>query len=91
MVAGLILATLAGLTARLMLPAPRAPFLLAVAAGVIGMVVGSPVAHRISGGHEFHAFKPESFIAGLVGALVILSVTRIITRRFAPDDRRLFS
>lgn len=91
MLVGLILAILAGLTARSVVPSPRPPVLAAAAAGVTGMIVGAPVAHRISGGHEFHAFQPESFIAGFVGALLILFLVRGITQKLAPDDRRLFS
>ncbi len=90
-IVGLLISILAGLTARSVLPSPRPPVLLAGAAGVTGMVLGAPVAHRISSGHEFHAFQPESFIAGFVGALLILLVVRRIARRLAPDDRRLFS
>jgi uncharacterized membrane protein YeaQ/YmgE (transglycosylase-associated protein family) len=91
MLIGLIYALLAGLVARSVFRVPRPPFALALAAGVAGTVVGAPIAHRISGEHEFHAFQPESFIAGIIGAFVVLSIVRLVARRVSSSDDRLFS
>lgn len=73
-----------------MFRAPRPPWPLALVAGILGTVAGAPVAHRISGTHEFHAFQPESFIAGLSGALILLMVIRFVKRRVGPSEPRLF-
>ncbi|UTI63354.1 GlsB/YeaQ/YmgE family stress response membrane protein [Paraconexibacter antarcticus] len=89
--AGLAIALIAGLSARWLLRVPRPGIVVAAACGVVGMVIGAPIVHAISGEHEFHAFRPESFIAALLTALVLLLLYRRISRRPDAGERRLFS
>ncbi|MTD47419.1 hypothetical protein GKE82_25470 [Conexibacter sp. W3-3-2] len=90
--AGILIAALAGLFARLMVPEPKPPRAAAVLAGFLGMLSGAPIAHKISADHEFHAFRPESTIAAVAGAYVLLVLLRLVIRRFgASEERRLFS
>lgn len=91
MIAGLLLALIAGLLARAAFRRGPPSIPVALLAGVAGTVVGSPVAHAVSGEHEFHAFRPESFIAAIGGAVVLLWLQRRVVHRADPDDRRIFS
>lgn len=91
MIAGLLLSLIAGLLARFAFRRGRPGIVAAMLAGMVGAVFGSPVVHQISGEHEFHAFRPESFIAAIGGAIVLLWIHRRVRERGHPGDRRLFS
>ncbi len=91
MTAGLLTALIAGLVARAMFTRERPGIFLALLAGFIGALVGSPIAHRLSGEHGFHAFQPESFIAALTGAVILLWLQQRLCRRGRPRERRIFS
>ena len=87
---GLIYAVIAGLVAREVLGREKPNVAVAVLAGVLGTVVGSWLVHRIGGSHQFHAFRPESLIAGLGTAIVLLFAYRTAKDRLYPDQRRIF-
>lgn len=87
---GLLIALVAGLCARLAVPEPRPGILAATVCGVLGMIIGAPVAHAVSGEHEFHAFRPESFLAAALAALLLLLLFRRVRRRPDAAERRLF-
>lgn len=91
MVTGMALALLAGLLARGCVRGGRPGVAVSLAAGLIGAILGSPAVHALSGEHEFHAFRPESFIAALVGSWLLLSLYTAIRGRSQPSERRLFS
>lgn len=90
MIAGLVLALAAGLLARSAFSFGRPSVVVALLAGLAGMVAGAPVAHAISGEHEFHAFRPESFLSALVGAVVILWVYRRLRQGAHRGAPRIF-
>lgn len=87
---GLIYALVAGVLARAVLGHHRPGVAVAVMAGVFGTLAGAPVAHAVSGDHEFHAFQPESLIAGFGGAIVLLVFYRVVRSRLAPSERHIF-
>lgn len=87
---GLIYAVIAGLLARETQGRQKPNVAIAVLAGILGTVVGAWLVHRIGGSHQFHAFRPESFVAGLGAAIVILFAYRLVRGRLHPDQRRIF-
>lgn len=91
MMLGLVIAACAGLAARELFQRGRPGVAVALVAGLMGTVAGSPVAHMVSGDHEFHAFRPESFIAGFLGAILLLALYRGTQERTRGSEPRLFS
>lgn len=87
---GLIYALAAGLAAREMVGREKPGVLPSVVAGLLGTVVGAWLLHRLGGSHQFHAFQPESFVAGLVAALLLLIAYRLLRARIRPQSRRIF-
>lgn len=73
---------LAGLVGRALMPGTqRMGFIKTTVLGIAGAFVGGFLASLLFHRHAYDHFEPSGFIGAVVGAVVIMGITGLVSRR----------
>ena len=80
-IAWIVFGLIAGVIAKLIMPGrDGGGFILTCLLGIVGAVVGGWLATRFNFGGDVTGFNLHSFLVAVVGAIILLSVFRLLRR-----------
>ena len=85
----IVLGLVAGLIARAIYPGPQPGGVLAtILLGIVGAVVGGWIGGGVAGTRDYSTFSFGSIVWSVLGALIVLFVYSVATRRSALTHKR---
>ena len=83
--AWIVVGLVAGILAKIAMPGPDpGGVILTIAIGIVGALIGGFVVENLLGGPGVSGINLTSILVATLGAIVLLVVYRLITRRAAP-------
>jgi uncharacterized membrane protein YeaQ/YmgE (transglycosylase-associated protein family) len=75
---------IAGILAKIAMPGPDpGGIILTIIIGIVGALIGGFVVNRLLGGPDVTGFNLPSILVATLGAIILLALYRLITRRAA--------
>ena len=83
--AWIVVGLVAGILAKIAMPGPDpGGVILTIAIGIVGALIGGFIVENLLGGQGVPGINLASILVATLGAIVLLTVYRLITRRAAP-------
>lgn len=80
----ILVGLIAGVLAKIAMPGPDpGGIILTIVIGIVGALIGGFVVNRLLGGPNVTGFNLPSILVATLGAIILLAVYRLITRRAA--------
>jgi uncharacterized membrane protein YeaQ/YmgE (transglycosylase-associated protein family) len=80
----ILVGLIAGILAKIAMPGPDpGGIILTIVIGIVGALIGGFVVNRLLGGPNVTGFNLPSILVATLGAIILLAVYRLITRRAA--------
>ena len=80
----IIVGLIAGILAKIAMPGPDpGGIILTIVIGIVGAVIGGFIVNSLLGGPGVTGFNLTSILVATLGAIILLAIYRLITRRSA--------
>jgi uncharacterized membrane protein YeaQ/YmgE (transglycosylase-associated protein family) len=80
----ILVGLIAGILAKIAMPGPDpGGIILTIVIGIVGALIGGFVVNGLLGGPNITGFNLPSILVATLGAIILLAVYRLITRRAA--------